>query len=109
MRWLRPEYQIPRFGKAVAAKTGELDLPDTVVAIDAGLPAFPTEAGEATLAVEALLAGSGAPMTAAAVARGFKRGGKRVEAKVVKALTTLVRYGRVSTVDGERYLVRRAA
>ncbi len=109
VRWLRPEYQIPRFGKQVAAKTGELDLPETVVAIDAGLPAFPTDAGEATLAVEALLAKNGTPMTANAIARGFKRGGKRVEQKVAKALTTLVRYGRVSSVDGERYLARRAA
>ncbi len=109
VRWLRPEYQIPRFGKQSQAKTGELDLPDIVVAIDAGLPVFPTDAGEATLAVEALLAKNGTPMTAAAVARGFKRGGKRVEQKVAKALTTLVRYGRVSTMDGDRYLVRRAA
>ncbi len=109
VRWLRPEYQIPRFGKAVQAKTGELDLPESVVAIDAGMPVFPTDAGEAALAVEALLAKAGAPMTAAAIARGFKRGGKRVEQKVVKALTTLVRYGHVTALDGEHYLVRRAA
>ncbi len=109
VRWLRPEYQIPRFGKQVQVKTGELDLPETVVAIDAGLPAFPTDSGDAALAVEALLAKAAAPMTAAAIARGFKRGGKRVEQKVVKALTTLVRYGHVTALDEEHYLVRRAA
>ena len=114
VRWLRPEYQIPRFGMAIAAKTGELDLPETVVAIDAGLPVFPTDPGEATLAVEALLAKAGAPMTAAAIARGFKRGGKRpratlLEQKVAKALNTLVRYGRISALDETRFIARKAA
>ena len=109
VRWLRPDYQIPRFGKQLAAKTGELDLPQTIVAIDAALPAFPADAGEATLAIEALLLSGGNPMTSAEIARGFKRGGKRIEQKVVKALTNLVRYGRISMVDEARYVARKAA
>lgn len=93
----------------MAAKTGELDLPETVVAIDAALPAFPTDAGEATLAIEALLLAAGKPMTPAEIARGFKRGGKRIEQKVGKALTNLVRYGRISMVDESRFVARKAA
>ncbi len=104
----------PAFGKQVRAKTGELDLPETVVAIDAALPNIPADPGEATLAVEALLAKAGAPMTAAAIARGFKRSGGRpratlLEHKVAKALTTLVRYGRIAALDDARFVARKAA
>ena len=41
-------------------------------------------------------------MTAAEIARGFNRGGKRVEGRVVQVLGTLVRYGRV-TAAGDRF------
>ena len=55
VRWLRPDYQIPRFAKGAAAKTGELELGANVVAIDKSLPAFPTDRDEHSLAVEAML------------------------------------------------------
>ena len=109
VRWLRPDYQIPRFAKGAQAKTGELDLGDKVVALDKGLPAFPTDRYEQPLAVEAMLAASGTPMTVAEIARGFKRGGKRIEQRVVQVLTTLVRYGRVTDLGGGNYAARRAA
>ena len=106
VRWLRPDYQIPRFGKRVAAaqeKTGELDLPEVApVVVDAGLPAFPTDREEHPLAVERALRAAGRPMTAAEIARGFRRGGKRVEGRVTQVLGTLVRYGRV-TAAGDRF------
>ena len=53
--WLRPEYQISRFGKGAAAKTGELDLGEKVVAIDKSLPSFPVDRYEQPLAIEAIL------------------------------------------------------
>ena len=109
VRWLRPDYQIPRFAKGAQARTGELDLGETVVAIDKGLPAFPTDRYEQPLAVEAMLAASGAAMGAAEIARGFKRGGKRIEQRVAQVLTTLVRYGRVVATEDGRYAARRAA
>ena len=76
MRWLRPEYQIPRFGKGVAAaqegRTAELDLPEVApVAVEAGLPAFPSDRDEHPLAVERALRAAGRPMTAVEIARGF--------------------------------------
>ena len=48
-------------------------------------------------------------MTPAELARGFKRGGKRIEARVAQALITLTRYGRVSTSANGAFTARRAA
>ncbi|MEE1657948.1 DNA methyltransferase [Microvirga sp. CF3062] len=110
VRWLRPDYQIPRYAKGAAAqKTGELDLGSNVVAIDRALPDFPKDRIEDSLAVEHALLASGRPMDAAALARGFKRGGKRIEPRVEQALTTLVRYGRITMTADGRYLARKAA
>jgi hypothetical protein len=110
VRWLRPDYQIPRFAKgAAAAKTGELDLGENVVAIDRSLPDFPKDRHEDSLAVEHALLLAGRPMDASQLARSFKRGGKRIEPRVAQALTTLVRYGRITMTGDGRYLARRAA
>jgi len=111
VRWLRPDYQIPRFAKGAAApKSGELDLGATVVDIDKGLPAFPKDKGEQVMAIRALLQASGRPMDAAAVSRAFKGGGKKIEQRVVQALNTLVRYAEITALpDGAFAAARRAA
>jgi len=109
VRWLRPDCQIPRFAKGAAAKTGELALDETVVAIDKCLPAFPPDRYEQPLVVEAILAAAARPMTAAELARGFKRGGKRIEQRVTQVLATLARYGRVSALPDGTFSARRAA
>lgn len=110
VRWLRPDYQIPRFAKAAAApKTGQLDLGEKVVAIDRALPAFPKDKGEQVMAIRAVLQAFGRPMDAAAVARAFKGGGKRIEQRVVQALSTLVRYGEITVLQDGTYAARRAA
>ncbi len=109
VRWLRPDYQIPRFAKGAVAKTGELDLGEGVVAIDKGRPGFPTDRYEQPLAVEAMLAQSGRPMDAAEIARGFKRGGRRIEPRVAQVLGSLVRYGRITPLGEGRFAARRAA
>ncbi|WP_240539998.1 hypothetical protein [Salinarimonas soli] len=113
VRWLRPDYQIPRFAKGAAARTGQLDLGATVVAIDRGLPVFPADRDEQPLAVEAALARAGQPLDAAALARAFRqgagRGGKRIEPQIVRALDKLARYGRITALPDGRYAARRAA
>jgi len=109
VRWLRPDYQIPRFAKGAAAKTEEFDLGANVVAIDRALPDFPKDRHEDSLAVEHALLSAGRPMDAAALARGFKRGGKRIEPRIEQALMTLVRYGRITMTPDGLYLARRAA
>lgn len=109
VRWLRPDYQIPRFAKGAAAKSGELDLGETVVAIDKSLPVFPKDKAEQPLAIRAVLEAANRPMDAAAVARAFKGGGKKIEQRVVQALSTLVRYGWITALPGGTYAARRAA
>ncbi len=109
VRWLRPDYQIPRFAKGAAAQTGELDLGQTVVAIDAGKPSFPKNSLEHSLAIEGAMLAFGQPTTAVELARGFKNGGKKIEQRVVQALNTLVRYGRIIDLGEGRYVARRAA
>ena len=91
------------------AKTGQLDLGETVVAIDTGLPAFPKDPAERPMAVEQVLLAAGRPMDAAELARGFKGGGKRIQQGVVAGLNTLVRYGWVTAVGDGRFVARRAA
>lgn len=109
VQWVRPGYQIGRFGTQEIAKTEELDLGAKVVAIDAGLPAFPTERYEQPLAIEAMLLASSRPMDAAELSRRFKRGGKRIEQRIDQVLTTLARYGRVTVLADGRYASRAAA
>lgn len=109
VRWLRPDYQIPRFAKGAAAKTGEFDLGGTVVAIDTGLPPFPVDRGEQPLAVEAVLRRADRPLSAADISRGFKRGGRRIEARVAQILATLSLYGHILEAGEGRFLARRAA
>lgn len=109
VRWLRPDYQVPRFAKgAAAAKSGELDLGDAAP-VDEGKPAFPKDKGEQVMAIRAVLQASPAPMDAAAVARAFKGGGKRIEQRVVQALTTLVRYAEITALADGTFTARRAA
>ena len=109
VRWLRPDYQIPRFAKGAAAKSGRLDLGETVVAIDKSLPVFPKDKGEQAMAIHAVLEAANGPMDAAAVSRAFKGGGKKIEQRVVQALNTLVRYAEISALPGGTYAARRAA
>jgi len=113
VRWLRPDYQIPRFAKgAVSAKTGELDLGAQVVSIDKGLPAFPKDKGEQVMAIRAVLQAANRPMDAAAVSRAFKGDGKKIEKieqRVVQALRTLVRYAEIIPLPDGTYAARRAA
>ena len=110
VRWLRPDYQIPRFAKgSVTPKSGQLDLQDNVIPIDKGLPAFPKDKGEQIMAIRAVLQASVRPMDAAAVARSFKSGGKRIEQRVVQALGVLVRYADITILPNGAYAARRAA
>lgn len=109
VRWLRPDYQIPRFARGAAAKSGELDLGESVVVLDKGLPVFPKDRYEQPLAVEAALMAAGRPMDAAELARGFKGKAKGTEQRIVQVLTTLARYGRVTALPRGRYAARKAA
>lgn len=109
VRWLRPDYQIPRFARGAAVKSGELDLGEAVVAIDKALPVFPKDRYEQPLAVEAALIAAGRPMSAAELARGFKGRARGAEQRVAQVLVTLARYGRATALPDGRYAARKAA
>ncbi|MDO8801718.1 hypothetical protein [Phenylobacterium sp.] len=77
--------------------------------LDKGLPPWPKDRYEQLLAIEAILIAAAHPMDPAALSRAFKAGGKKIEQRVLQALTTLARYGRVTALPDGRYAARRAA
>jgi hypothetical protein len=134
VRWLRPDYQIPRFGSAAEKarwqreQAGERPDADEVhpaqsemqmaggasdvatpVDDEASKPKFPTndEMAETAAVMTALLATS-KPMTPTEVARYFK-GGRQNERRVKLVLDALARLGHLSSTDGgARFTLRRA-
>jgi hypothetical protein len=113
VRWLRPDYQIPRFGKDAdkqAAKeegaqiTADLGLPEP----SARKPSFPTDPVAQTAAVFAVLAGARGPTTADALASHFRKT-KALEKTIFDVLESLARLGHVTTRDGKTFEIRRVA
>lgn len=132
VRWLRPDYQIPRFGSAaekarwqreqageqpgtddVHPAQGEMQMAGGASGIvapemdEATKPKFPTndEMAETAAVMTALLASS-KPMTPTEVARHFK-GGRQNERRVKLVIDALARLGHVGSVDGGNSFVLR--
>jgi hypothetical protein len=112
VRWLRPEYQIPRFGSP--KEKAELDLvggamSEGSAAIAAPRPSFPSGEVEQTAAVMAALACAIRPLDAVSLAATFKQG-RRVAPKIAAILSALARMAFAATADGGRtFALRRAA
>jgi hypothetical protein len=113
VRWLRPDYQIPRFGKdldKMAAKeegaqiAAELGLAEP----KARKASFPTDAVGQTAAVFAALAAGSGAVTVKDIAAEF-RGSKNLEKNVGEVLASLARLGHVATKDGKTFAIKRAA
>jgi hypothetical protein len=113
VRWLRPEYQIPRFGQKLdkqAAKedgaqvTADLGLPEP----GAKKPSFPSDAVAQTAAVFAVLAGTHQPIDAGSIAATFRKT-KNLQKSVESVLGSLSRLGHVATKDGRSFEIRRVA
>ncbi|WP_380879071.1 hypothetical protein ACFB49_20180 [Sphingomonas sp. DBB INV C78] len=107
VRWLRPDYQIPKAGITVlptAPKGQQIEaaLPETA----AKKPAFPREAIGQTAAVLADLRRGGV-LTAEAIARRYTQG-RKVEGRITATLEALVRLGHVSA-EGDGYRLRKVA
>lgn len=110
VRWLRPDYQIPRFGSdKEKAEQLEADLGEAILeAVSGPKPGFPGDERDQTFVVhQALLAAEG-PLDAETIAAGFKQGRKALPA-VSAVLASLFRMGLVSTADGRSFAFRRAA
>ena len=112
VRWLRPDYQIPRFGgaKDKLALTGGAMNQIATAEPTGPKPGFPTKELEQTAAVLSMLASAGEPLGATALAVRFKQG-RRVLPQIEAVLAALVRVGGlVHSPDGGRsFLIRRAA
>ena len=110
VRWLRPDYQIPRFGSAKEkAEQLEADLgSDTPDAAPGARLAFPKDDRAQTAVVMAALFDAAGPLDAAAIAATFKPAPK-VRAQVADVLLALFRIGLVSSPDGKTFALRRAA
>ncbi len=107
VRWLRPEYQIPRFGTPTEKKQQiEADL---VSFEDVGKPNFPKEETRRAIAISGVLASAAAPMSAADIAARFKQG-KRLEKDIALTLRSFLRFGDVVSADGGKtFALRRVA
>jgi hypothetical protein len=100
VRWLRPEYQIPRFGEGKEAPAPELALPAAAKqAKPAPKPAWPATAVEQITAIKEALAAE--PLTAAETAARFE--GAKPDL-VRRHVETLALMGEVRAEPGGRYV-----
>ena len=112
VRWLRPGYQVPRFGSPkdkLALAGGTMN--QTAIAEPAGpKPAFPTSELEQTAAVLSMLTRATELLNPAALAVRFKQG-RRILPQIEAVLAALIRVGGlVHSPDGGRsFLPRRVA
>lgn len=110
-RWLRPDYQIPRFGSDKdKAKQLEVDLAGSADDQSAvAKVAFPKTELEQTAVVMAALASAEGSVDVAAISSGFKYG-KGVKPAIADILAALNRMGLISTSDGGKtFALKRAA
>ncbi|MDM9649549.1 DNA methyltransferase [Rhizobium sp. S163] len=108
VRWLRPDYQISRFGsEKEKAEQLEADLGEAVSAKAGARPSFPTDERDQTPAVLHHLIGAEEPLEAGIIAGRFKQG-QKVRKSVEAVLLSLHRMGLISTSDNRRFTFRRA-
>jgi hypothetical protein len=113
VRWLRPDYQIPRFGKDLDKMAAKEEGAQIAAELGLAEPAarkasFPADAVSQTAAVFAALAATSGAVTVKDIAAGF-RGSKNLEKYIGEVLASLTRLGHVTTRDGKTYSIRRAA
>ncbi|MDZ4380729.1 MAG: type IIL restriction-modification enzyme MmeI [Parvibaculum sp.] len=105
VRWLRPDYQIPRFGKGLA-KEEQVEATLDAPAIAARAPQWPAALPDQIRAVRAVLAQAERPVAPQDLARAFKGGKKRGE-RVTELLESLSMLGQVREDGGKYFLVDR--
>lgn len=119
VRWLRPDYQIPRFGSDAEkarlkhekdqARATQTDLTLESEA-EAGKPRYPTDNELAeTAAVMSVLAGAARPFSIDDIAASFSQG-RQVRKRVGLTILALLRLGHLSSTDGgQTFSLRRSA
>ena len=112
VRWLRPNFQIPRFG--TIKEKAELDLVGggmaaEDIAVAGPKPSYPADDIAQTAAVMSALAVAAGPLDVANIASTFKQG-RRIAPKVGAVLAALARMGFVAaTNNGTAFQLKRAA
>lgn len=111
VRWLRPDYQIPKLGHKVARPDGTQTEADLVIQPGAGKPKWPNDSGQQITVLVDILRKAPAPVPPEALAASFdgRNTPKRKDriASLLETLTTigLARSGRVEGED--RYFIPR--
>jgi hypothetical protein len=108
VRWLRPDYQIPRFGKALdkqAAREEQVEA-DLGIAASGAKTSFPSDAVAQTAAVFAAIASSKDRITVSDIASGYRKS-KNLEKSITEVLASLARLGHITTRDGKTFEIRR--
>ncbi len=125
MRWLRPDYQIPRFGsdaekarlegerRRAKAEKEHAAPEQAALLFDENLPEtkppFPTGRElEETVAVMRVLEAAAAPMSVGDIARHFAQG-KQIEKRAALVVAALARLGHLASADGGKTVTLRAA
>jgi hypothetical protein len=109
VRWLRPDYQIPRFGKALdkmAAKEEQLEAELGIAASGGKKGTFPSDAVGQTAAVFAALASAKDRITVDDIAAGYRKT-KNLDRNISSVLESLQRLGHVTSRDGKVFQIRR--
>jgi hypothetical protein len=108
VRWLRPEYQIPRLGKKVSSDGEQIEV-DVTVAAKVERPKWPGDAFEQIKMVRDVLAKAPAPMPVEGIATSFDgRLTDKRRSRVRQVLDTLVATGAARTDEnGQGYFVPR--
>jgi hypothetical protein len=108
VRWLRPNYQIPKFGGGKReAEQLAADLTQQIA--PAGKPSYPTDRDvDEVAAIMIALANASSPLDADALAQQFSQGAK-VKPRIALKLSALARLGHLASADGKSYSLRRAA
>jgi hypothetical protein len=119
VRWLRPDYQIPRFGsdaEKAKLKAEKQQARAAQVALELesepeeGKPRYPTDNELAeTAVVMSVLAAAKQPLRIDDIAATFAQG-KRIEKRVALTMLALARLGHIASFDGGRsFSLRRSA
>jgi hypothetical protein len=95
IRWLRPEYQVPRFAPGPAEELGLPEADSAVAEVPVALVAWPATAVEQLAALQALV--GRAPVTAEEAVAAFEGADRRL---VGRHLETLAMLGEVREVGG---------
>ena len=108
VRWLRPEYQIPKLGIKMtrSAEIGEQLEADVTTPDIATLTPWPTDGLEQIRIVRDILAKSASPLDAAFIAASFAgRNSPKRKERVAMVLETLVSTGAAQTTDAALYFI----